>query len=100
MSDHLDDFGSPYFDWGNSRIFDPPTRALIDQIASDPRFGLYGPNIEILQELANGRDDDEQRRLLQAACTVFEETILPELTARATQLVEVKSRGVVYELVV
>lgn len=88
MSDDLDDFESPYFDWANSRMFDASARALIDEIANDPRFRPYGPNIEFLQDLANGRDDDEQRRLLQAACTVFEETILPGLTARASQLVD------------
>lgn len=88
MSDDLDDFESPYFDWKSSRIFDAPTRALVDQIANDPRFRPYTPNIEILQELANGRDDDDQGRLLQSACAVFEEKILPGLEARSSQLVD------------
>ena len=88
MHEHLDDFESPYFDWDNNRMFDLPDRRLIEQIADDPRFFHSFVGAEIVKELAPNRGDDEQQRLFQAAWAVFEKTVLPDLAARASQLVD------------
>ncbi len=85
---HLDDFDldeseSPYFDWVNDRMYDGPTRTLIDHIANDPRFDYGVDTAEIVKELAPDYDEDEQRRLRRAAQEVFELTV----EAKALQLV-------------
>ncbi|MFN8031865.1 MAG: hypothetical protein U0Q47_01030 [Mycobacterium sp.] len=87
MQDDLDDFESPYFDWDNDRLFDEPTRRLIDRIANDPRFYKGSNNVEIVEELAPEKSEDEQKRLRRAAETVFDMTVLPVLEARALQVV-------------
>lgn len=88
MHEHLDDFESPYFDWDNNRMFDVPARRLIDQIADDPRFFHSFVGAEIVKELAPNKGEDEQQRLFQAAWAVFVRTVLPDLAARASQLVD------------
>lgn len=88
MQENLDDFESPYFDWANNRMFDVPTRRLIDQIADDPRFFSSFAGAKVVKELAPNRGEDEQQRLFQAAWAVFARTVLPGLTARASQLVD------------
>lgn len=87
MADTLDDFESPYFDWSNDRMFDEPTRRIIDGIANDPRFNDQPGDIDIVREQAPDRDEDEQEDLLYAARDVFELTVRPGLEARALQLV-------------
>jgi len=87
MPDEPYDFESPYFDWENDRMFDLPSRRLIDQIANDPRFNHSPASIEIVKELASERAEEEQQRLLRSAWEVFELTVLPVLEARASELV-------------
>jgi hypothetical protein len=88
MQDNRDDSESPYFDWDNGRLFDEPTRRLIDRIANDPRFGQWSDNAEIFEELSPEGDVGWRRRLHRAAKMVFELTVLPALKARALQLVD------------
>jgi hypothetical protein len=85
MQDDVDDLESPYFDWDNDRLFDEPTRRLIDRIANDPRFVQWSANAEIFEELAP--EGDVGWRLHRAAEKVFDLTVLPVLKARALQLV-------------
>ncbi|CAN1559416.1 hypothetical protein MCEMIE22_02589 [Mycobacteriaceae bacterium] len=87
MQDDVDDLESPNFDWENNRLFDEPTRRLIDRIANDPRFGQWSDNVEIVEELAPEKSEDEQENLRRAAEEVFGLTVLPMLKARALQLV-------------
>jgi hypothetical protein len=87
MPDESYDFESPYFDWENDRMFDLPTRRLIDQIANDPRFNHSSASLEIVKELATEKGEDEQQGLLRSAWEVFELTVLPGLEARASELV-------------
>lgn len=84
---NLDESESPYFDWDNDRMFDEPTRRLIDRIANDPRFDHGPTTAEIVEELAPDFDEDEQRRLQRAAQEVFDLTVFPGLEAEALQLV-------------
>ncbi len=83
---NLDESESPYFDWDNDRMFDEPTRGLIDRIANDPRFD-YRSAAEIVGELAPDLGEDEQQRLRRAAQEVFDLTVFPGLEATAQQLV-------------
>ncbi len=69
-------------------MFDLPDRRLIDQIADDPRFFHSFVGAEIVKEFAPNREDGEQQRLFQAALAVFEKSVLPDLAARASQLVD------------
>lgn len=69
-------------------MFDAPNRRLIDQIADDPRFFHSFVGAEIVKELAPNRGDGEQQRLFQAALAVFEKSVLPDLAAGASQLVD------------
>lgn len=87
MQDNLDGSETPYFDWDNDRLFDEPTRKLIDQIANDPRFYSRSNNIQIVEELAPKTSEYRQQCLRQAAEKVFDLTVLPVLEARALQLV-------------
>jgi hypothetical protein len=82
-----DDFESPYFDWENDRLFDESTRGLIDRIANDSRFSTWSQGVEIVEELAPHKGQDEQQRILQAAWEIFELTVRPGVEARASQLV-------------
>lgn len=84
---NLDESESPYFDWDNDRMFDEPTRGLIDRIATDPRFD-YNSAAEIVDELAPDLGEDKQRCLLRAAQEVFDLTVFPGLEATAQQLVD------------
>jgi len=88
MHDDVDDFESPYFDWENNRLFDEPTQRLIDRIANDPRFRKRSNNVEIVEELAPQKSEDEQESLRRAAAAVFDLTVFPVLKARALQLVD------------
>ena len=87
MQDDVNDRESPYFDWENNRLFDEPTRRLIDRIANDPRFSRGPNNVEVVEELAPEKSEDEQENLRLAAEEVFSLTVLPVLEARALQLV-------------
>lgn len=87
MQGNLDGSESPYFDWDNGRLFDEPTRRLIDQIANDPRFYSRSNNVQIVEELAPKTSEHRQQCLRQAAEKVFDLTVLPVLEARALQLV-------------
>lgn len=64
MKDDREDYDSPYFDWHNDRMFDLPTRELIDQIANDPRFNGSSACLEIVEQLISGRGEDKHQRLL------------------------------------
>ncbi|CAM3438588.1 hypothetical protein H7J08_19065 [Mycobacterium frederiksbergense] len=83
---NLDESESPYFDWDNDRMFDEPTRKLIDRIANDPRFD-YASAAELVDELAPDLGEDERRCLRRAAQEVFDLTVFPGLEATAQQLV-------------
>ncbi len=87
-SDDVDPFESPYFDWENDRVFDEPTRRLIDRIAKDPRFCKGANNVEIVEELAPEKSEGEQESLRRAAERVFDLEVFPVLEARASQLVD------------